>query len=242
MRPPPKASAGFTLIEVLLALLIAALVMLGAYSVTSQVMGMSEDAQVSLAAEDALDILRLSLANDLGSIIWTETTKKDAAEAVAFYGGPDATALSGSTDALLFSLATAATLDPAAPFPSYAFNRVEYVLRESSNEGENAAKDRRSLVRREIPMGTLHWRDRERTPVAETVLLEVVGNCAVTFLENAVNSPLTNWDSRTRKLAHVTPLPAQVRLAGTAVFSGKRRSVDLRVPLPPQDLYLSVRQ
>ncbi|MFP5259278.1 MAG: type II secretion system protein J [Acidobacteriota bacterium] len=241
MKPRPNASAGFTLIEVLLALLIAALVMLGAYSVTSQVMAMSEDAQISLATEDAMDILRLTLANDLGSIIWTETNKKDAAQAVAFYGGPDTTALSGATDTLLFSLATAATLDPAAAFPSYAFNRVEYVLR-GITEGENAGKDRRSLVRREIPLGTLTWRDRERTAVAETVLLDAVENCAVTFLENAANSPLKSWDSSARKLARLSPLPAQVRLGGTAIFSGKRRTVDVRVPLPPQDISLSVRQ
>ncbi|OLN30249.1 hypothetical protein DVDV_0659 [Desulfovibrio sp. DV] len=225
--------AGFTLVEVLLALLIAALVMVGSYSVTTQVMGLSEDVQTGLAAEDTLDIMRLALGNDLGSAIWTDVQKKDVAETMAFYGGQDAASLSSQSDQLLLSLATAASLDPGAPFPSQAFNRVEYVLR-MPPENDRANRNVRQLVRREIPLATLSWRDRDHMPVAETILIGALEQCAIRFLESAATAPQTAWDSRTRHAARLSPLPAQVRLTGTAVFSGKRRTMDLRFPLPPQ--------
>lgn len=241
MRPAPGQAAGFTLIEVLLALLIAAMVMLGTYSVTSQVMGLSEDVQSGLAAEDALEILHLTLGNDLESTIWTETQKKDAAEAMAFYGGQDLTSLSSSDDKLVFSLTTAATMDPGAPFPSHAFNRVEYVLRPLP-ESEKGKLDSRRLVRREIPLATLSWRDRERMAAYETVLLNEVTQFTVQFYENAANAPLSAWDSRSRQAGRLSPLPVQVRLTGTAAFSDKRRALDVRIPLPPQTLSFGDRQ
>ena len=227
--------AGFTLIEVLLALLIAAMVMVGSYSVTTQVMGLAEDVQTGLAAEDALDIVRLTLGNDLGSTIWTDLQKKDVAESMLFYGGQDATSLSSQSDRLLLSLATAATLDPGAFFPSYAFNRVEYVLRLPPGT-DRANKDVRQLVRREIPMGTLTWRDQDHMAVSETILFEALDQCDIRFVDSASEASQKAWNSRTRQAAKLSPLPAQVRLTGTATFSGKRRALDLRIPLPPQTL------
>jgi general secretion pathway protein J len=235
MTPGSGRQAGFTLVEVLLALLIAAMVMIGTYSVTAQVMGLSEDVQAGLAAEDALDILGLTLGNDLTSTLWADTQKTDVAEAMAFYGGQDATALDTSSDRLLLSLATAATLDPGAPFPSHAFNRVEYVLRQAP-ENDRDKKTARQLVRREIPVGTLVWRDGERRAVLETVLIEALEQGSLRFSENAATTAQTAWDSRTRQAARLSPLPAQVRLTGTATFSGKRRTVDVITPLPPQTL------
>lgn len=233
MTARSRQPAGFTLVEVLLALLIAALVMVGSYSVTTQVMGLSEDVQTGLAALDALDIVRLALGNDLGSVIWVDAQKKDVAEAMAFYGGQDTTSLSSQSDRLLLSLATAASLDPGAPFPSHAFNRVEYVLR-MPPENDRSNRNVRQLVRREIPVGTLNWRDRDRMAVGETILIEALDQCTLRFLENAATAPQTAWDSRTRQAARLSPLPAQVHLTGTAVFSGKHRAMDLRIPLPPQ--------
>ncbi|KHK01157.1 PulJ/GspJ family protein [Desulfovibrio sp. TomC] len=227
--------AGFTLVEVLLALLIAAMVMVGSYSVTTQVMGLAEDVQSGLAAEDSLEIVRLTLGNDLGSTIWTDVQKKDVAETMLFYGGQDSTSLSSQSDRLLLSLATAATLDPGASFPSYAFNRVEYVLR-LPPDTDQSSKAIRQLVRREIPMGTLTWRDQNRMPVSETILIEALEQCDIRFFGNASTDSQTTWNSRTRQSAHLSPLPAQVRLTGTAAFSGKRRALDLRIPLPPQTL------
>ena len=235
MTPGSGRQAGFTLVEVLLALLIAAMVMIGTYSVTAQVMGLSEDVQAGLAAEDALDILGLTLGNDLTSTLWADTQKTDVAEAMAFYGGQDATTLDTSSDRLLLSLATAATLDPGAPFPSHAFNRVEYVLRQAPGNDRDK-KTARQLVRREIPVGTLTWRDRERMAVVETVLIEALEQGSLRFSENAATAAQTAWDSRVRQAAKLSPLPAQVRLTGTATFSGKRRTVDVITPLPPQTL------
>lgn len=225
--------AGFTLVEVLLALLIGALVMLGSYSVTSQVIGLSDDVRSNLAAEDALDILRLALGNDLGSIIWVDSPKQGASESMAFYGGRQTTALSDQDEETLLSLASAAAADPGAPFPSQAFNRVVYLLRRPP-EKDGEKKQTRQLVRRELPAATLVWRDAAHPPARETVLLETVTACTIQFFDRMES--LATWDSQARQQARQTPLPTQVRLEGVAAFSGKSRHFEVRAAVPPLSL------
>lgn len=233
MNAARRHESGFTLVEVLLALLIGALVMLGSYSVTSQVIGLSDDVRSNLVAEDALDILRLALDNDLGSLIWVESPKQGASESMAFYGGRQETALSGQDEELLLSLASAASLDPGAPFPSQAFHRVTYLLRKPPGK-DGGKTDTRQLVRRELPAATLAWRDAAHPPARETVLVEAVSACAVLFLDQTAAQ--ATWDSQARQQARQTTLPAQVRLAGTAVFGGKTRRFEVRSALPSRNL------
>lgn len=235
-RSLTAASPGFTLVEVLLALLIAGLVMVGTYSVTSQVMRLSEDAKTSLAMETAAETLRLALGNDVGSVIYVELAqKRGASDLMAFYSGQDATALSSGDDKLLLSLATAATLDPGASFPSWGFFRVEYVLRQPESKGvdKNAGN---LLVRRELPVATVSWRETSLPPFRETVLFEGVETCTLTFFESAATAAVETWDSRKRQNARLAPLPVQLRLAVTATVGGQRRSLDLRIDLPERTL------
>ncbi|BAH76341.1 PulJ/GspJ family protein [Solidesulfovibrio magneticus] len=233
MSASRRHESGFTLVEVLLALLIGALVMLGSYSVTSQVIGLSDDVRSNLAAEDALDILRIALDNDLGSIIWVESTIRRAAESMAFSGGRQETALSGLDEEVILSLASAAVLAPDAPFPSHAFNRVTYLLRKPpGKDGEKT--DTRQLVRRELPAATLAWRDPARPSAHETVLLETVSACAIQFFDQS--AALTTWDSQARVQARQSPLPTQVRLQGEAVLGGKTRRFEVRSALPFRNL------
>lgn len=233
MSAARRRQAGFTLVEVLLALLIGALVMLGSYSVTSQVIGLSDEVRSNLAAEDALDILRLALDNDLGSVIWVESPKHGASESMAFFGGRQETALSGQDEELLLSLASAASLDQDTPFPSHAFNRVTYLLRKPpGKDGEK--QETRQLVRRELPAATLAWRDAARPSARETVLVETVSACTIFFLDQTASQ--ATWDSQARQQARQPPLPTQVRLQGAAVFNGKTRRFEVRSALPSRNL------
>jgi len=233
MTAKRPGESGFTLVEVLLALLIGALVMLGSYSVTSQVIGLSDEVRTNLAAEDALDVLRLALDNDLGSVIWVESSKQGASESMTFSGGRQETALSGQNEELLLSLASAASLAPDAPFPSQAFNRVTYLLRKPpGKDGEKT--ETRQLVRRELPAATLAWRDAASPPARATVLLEALTACAVQFFDQTVSQ--ATWDSQARQQARHPPLPTQVRLEGVAVFSGKTRRFEVRSAVPSRDL------
>lgn len=235
MNAARRHESGFTLVEVLLALLIGALVMLGSYSVTSQVIGLSEDVRSNLAAEDALDILRIALDNDLGSLIWVESSKQGASESMAFYGGRQTTALSDQDEEVLLSLTSAASLNPGAPFPSHAFNRITYLLRKPPGK-DGQKTDTRQLVRRELPAATLVWRDTARPSARETVLLETVSACALQFIDPTAS--LTTWDSQARVQARQSPLPTQVRLQGEAILGGKMRRFDVRLALPPRTLAL----
>ena len=233
MTSPAPQAAGFTLVEVLLALLIGALVMLGSYSVTSQIINLSDEVRSSLAAEDALEIVRLTLGNDLGSIIWVESSKQGTAASMAFFGGRQTTTLSGQDEEVILSLASAASLDPGAPFPGHAFHRVEYLLRKplektGENTGEN--KETRQLVRRELPVATLVWRRGDVQPARETVLLEAVTTCAIQFFDNT--AVLATWDSRARQQARQETLPTQVRLEGLAVIGDKARRFEAGAAVP----------
>lgn len=235
MTARPAGQAGFTLIEVLLAVLIAGLVMVGSYSVASQVMRLSDEASARLDLETATAVVRLALAGDLGSIIYVEKGRKAVSPDMAFVGGQDAAGLSGQGDALLFSLATAASLDPGLPFPSHGFSRVEYVLRPQETQGGDTARARR-LVRRDLPAATVARRPGAPVSWNETVLLEALDAVSLRFYPGADASPLAAWDSRARERARQSPLPAQVRLAGTVLVSGRSFPLDLRINLPARTL------
>ncbi len=225
-----RHEAGFTLVEVLLAVLLAGLVMVGSYSVASQVMRLSEEAGTRLEVESTQAILRLALANDLGSVIYVEGARTKSAEAMTFLGGLSAADVSGQTDRRLLALASAASLDPGQPFPSHGFNRIEYVLRvQEPSQGEPG---RTSLVRRERIAATVPRRPGQEEPVNETVLCPRIEDAAVTFYGPAASGPFTDWDSPTRERDRLPPLPAQVRLTASLVVAGRRFPVDVRVNLP----------
>jgi general secretion pathway protein J len=139
--------------------------------------------------------------------------------------------LSGQADRVLLSLATAASLDPAAPFPSHALNRVEYILRQP-DEKTKVQPDGFRLVRREQPFATLFWREQAKIPIRETILLDAITACTIRFYDNTAAQPA--WDSRERQKQRLAGLPTQIHLEGKAAFSGKMRSLDVRVLLPPQ--------
>ncbi|WP_300159295.1 prepilin-type N-terminal cleavage/methylation domain-containing protein [Solidesulfovibrio sp.] len=234
MTPARSGQAGFTLVEVLLALLIAGLVMVGSYSVASQVMRLSEEAAVRLETESARELVRLALANDLGSVIYVDKAAGAVRDAVAFLGGAPATSLSGQTDTRLLSLATAATLDPGQPFPSHGFNRVEYRLRQD----ETLRKDKQaSLVRRERVAATVPRRAGQEERWNETVLLARVENPDIRFAAGSGDEAASAWDSLSRERGNASPLPAQVRLTGVMVVSGQRFPLDVRVNLPARALF-----
>lgn len=235
MTPNRRPEAGFTLVEVLLAVLIAGLVMVGSYSVASQVMRLSEEANTRLDLENATTITRLALNNDLGSVIYVEKSGRAVSSQMALLGGQDATSLSGDKDAVLLSLGTAASLDPGAPFPSQGFYRVEYVLRQPETS-EEAATGAKRLVRRELPAATVARRDTTAVAFNETVLLEKIEAVSLLFAAGSEGSPETAWDSRKREEMKQSPLPAQVRLGGTVIVSGRRFPLDIRVNLPARKL------
>jgi general secretion pathway protein J len=237
IRPEPR-QAGFTLVEVLLAVFIAGLVMVGSYSVASQVMRLSEEASVRLAEESAQDILRLALGDDLGSVIYVESAKGDAKDAMAFSGGASVTTLSDQAEKTLLSLATAATLDPGRPFPSNGFNRVVYLLRQDTTSQQDP---RTSLVRRERIAATVPRRPGKELPWEETVLAERVENMAIRFYASGGSDAGETWDSQDRERAKNAPLPAQVRLRGVMVVSGQRFPLDVRVNLPARTIAMERR-
>ncbi|WP_428568070.1 MAG: prepilin-type N-terminal cleavage/methylation domain-containing protein [Solidesulfovibrio sp. DCME] len=235
-----RREAGFTLVEVLLAVLLAGLVMVGSYSVASQVMRLSEEAGIRLEVESAKAILRLALADDLGSVIYVEGGKSQSANAMVFLGGqaaseqaassPAALGPAGTADRRLLSLASAASLDPGQPFPSHGFNRVEYVLR--AKEASQSEPAHTSLLRRERIAATVTRRQGQEEPVNETVLAARIEDTAITFYGRSADDASSTWDSPSRERDRLRPLPAQVRLTGTLVVAGKRFPVDVRVALP----------
>ncbi len=234
MIPDRRPEAGFTLVEILLAVLIAGLVMVGSYSVASQVMGLAEDAKARLELESTATALRLALANDLGSIIYVERTRGTVPASMAFSGGIADTDLSGQADQVILTLASAATLDPGLPFPAHAFNRLEYVLRPETTGTGDAGNAR--LVRRERVAATVPRRVTVDPNWNETVLAGRLENVQLHFLETAQTGPVTSWDSQAREQAKRSPLPGQVHLEATLVVGDRRFPLDIRINLPARTI------
>ena len=226
--------AGFSLIEVILAVLMTSLAMVGTYWVSSQVMKLADDTKKRLPLSNAALILRTTLENDLTSVIVLEHGNRAVVDSMDFFGGRAATTLLSGHEERLLSLATAATLDVETPFPSQGFYRVEYVLRRD----EEAPEHPQALVRRELPFANLSWRDGVALPWRETVLANNVTNCSLTFYPSAETAPLATWDSRTRLTANQTPLPLQIRLTATITEAGRSKTLDDRFLLGQRKLYL----
>lgn len=235
-----RPEAGFTLVEVLLAVLLAGLAMVGSYAVAAQVMRLSEEAGSRLAAQSAEAVLRLALTNDLGSVIYVEKARSDATTAMIFTGGQSAAdGLSEQNDQRILSLATAASLDPDFPFPSHGFNRVDYVLRTDDATTDRPSQGAKAvrLIRRERLATTVPRRTGAAERIAnETVLAERIVGPELSFYGPNGSGPSASWNSEERNMLKKTPLPAQVRFTATLIVSGRRFPVDIRIDLPSRSV------
>lgn len=190
--------SGFTLLEILIAIAILALVMsslYGAYSGTLETTEMVESARdVDQAARLAL----MQMADDFSSLYYRKAEGENESSPFHFQGGMEAEGEGGT----VVEFASTAHLGFDVSFPSLRINRVSYVL-EKQEDNQRYYR----LVRTELPFVDLSG-EREGTAVE---LADTVESLTLTYL-NEDGETLSQWDSKAEGTEGLLPRLVHIRL------------------------------
>ena len=191
-------SSGFTLLEILIAIAILALVvssLFGAYSSTMETTEMVESARdVDQAARLAL----MQMVDDFSSLYYKKAEGENEDSPFRLQGGMDAEGGGGT----VVEFASTAHLGFDGSFPNLRINRVSYVL---EKQPDNQRYYR--LVRMELPFVDLSG-EREETAVE---LADTVESLTITYL-NEDGETLSQWDSKAEETEGILPRLVNIRL------------------------------
>ena len=181
----PKAR-GFTLLEILVAIAILALVVSSLYGAYS---GTLDTTQMVEGMRDVDQVARLALmqmVDDFESLYYQKAQGKDT-ESPYTFGGLGETEGEGGE---IVAFATTSHLDFDMTFPSQRINRVSYIM-EKQPDNEKLYR----LVRKEIPFADLPGKGQE-------ILVEIadgVESLSLTYF-NADGQEFPQWDSKAEGL------------------------------------------
>ncbi|WP_243366750.1 PulJ/GspJ family protein [Fundidesulfovibrio soli] len=210
---------GFTLVEVMIALLITGMIFMGSYAVLSRVTETAADVEERLQMGQQLRISSWFFKNDLGSVLYSDSNRNAATTFLSFVGGrgrPRDIDTPSDEDVIL-AFAAASGLDFRGTFPSMSIVRVEYLLRDDpENPGEF------TLCRREWPYAEMPWRAGKDRPVTDVEIVRRVTEPSIMFF-SSTGEATNSWENRSRMLSGEWQIPVQVRL--TARVRGKEKRV-----------------
>lgn len=206
-RTRGAARGGFTLIEVLLAMTLAAIIMAALFALFDNVSGVQKHVSRHFDRSRTMRVVFGVMEDDLRSMLPANDTTVLASVDNAGFG----------QDTSLFSMLTAASLRPGEQVPPLGLNEVEYVLRGDSGH--------RRLVRRERPHAGIRG-DFEDT---EVVLADDVARVEVGFFDSSYHEFRKDWDPSNLG----TTLPAAVRVRLTLGDANNQEEYELVIPLSP---------
>ena len=190
--------SGFTLLEILIAIAILALVMSSLYGAYS---GTLETTEMVESARDVDQVARLALrqmVDDFSALYYRKAEGENEDSPFRFQGGMDAEG-EGRT---VVQFASTCHLGFDVSFPSLRINRVSYVL---EKQADNQRYYR--LVRMELPFVDLSG-EREETAVE---LADTVESLTLTYL-NEDGETLSQWDSKADETEGLLPRLVHIRL------------------------------
>ena len=190
--------SGFTLLEILIAIAILALVMsslYGAYSGTLETTEMVESARdVDQAARLAL----MQMVDDFSSLYYKKAEGESENSPFHFQGGTEAEGEGGT----VVEFASTSHLGFDGSFPNLRINRVSYVLKKQEDNQKYSR-----LVRMELPFVDLSG-EREETAVE---LADTVESLTLTYV-NGDGETLSQWDSKAAETEGLLPRLVRIRL------------------------------
>ena len=205
--------SGFTLLEILLALAILALVLSSLFSAYSETITATELVEASREVDQAARLTLSQMADDLKSLYQQEVKGDPKDSPYRFQGGSgESDANAEAVEILNFASTAHLGFDPAGP--SMSVNRIAYLL-EKSTGGEQHTR----LLRRERPFADFQGQGEE----TEVEMADNVEELAVTYGDDA-GTTLTEWDSASPEHAGRPPRLVQIRLKVAAGTSGGSRS------------------
>ncbi len=211
LEPPPAEPSGFTLLEILLALAILALVLSSLFAAYSETITATELVEDSREVDQAARLTLAQIADDLKSL-YQQEVKGDPKDSPYRFQGGSGESDEESVEILNFASTAHLGLDPAGP--SMSVNRIAYVLKKGG-EGEGYFQ----LSRRERPFADFEGQGEE----TEVELADNVEELAVTYGDDA-GTTLTEWDSASPEHEGRPPRLVQIRLKVAAGRSGGSRT------------------
>ena len=210
--------AGFTLLEIVIAIAILAVIFTGLYSAYSSTLDTTEAVESERDVEQAARLGLMRIADDLASLYYREVDGGDAEPSPYRFEGADTEALDEGGTVMEFT--TTGSLDFDMVFPSLRINRVSYAL-EKQSDSERYYR----LVRRELPFADLGGTGQESViEVAEGVEM-----LSVSYFDEEGQVQL-QWDSEAPESETVLPRLVHVRLQ---LAAAKSRFFATTVALPP---------
>ncbi|HYA02706.1 MAG TPA: type II secretion system protein GspJ [Syntrophobacteria bacterium] len=192
--------AGFTLIEILIALAILALVLSSLFSAYSETLATTELVETSKEVDQAARLTLAQMADDLKSLYQQEVKGDPKDSPYRFVGGGKET--EGDTlEVMTFASTGHLGFDPTGP--SMCINRIAYVLRKAK-EGDQYFQ----LIRRERPFADFEGQGEER----EVELADAVEELVVSYGDEGGGSLADAWDSASPEHGGQPPRLVQLRL------------------------------
>ena len=190
--------AGFTLLEILIAIAILALVVSSLYGAYSGTMETTEMVESARDVDQAARLALMQMVDDFSSLYYKEAEGEDEDSPFRFQGGMDGESEKGT----VVQFASTAHLGFDGSFPNLRINRVSYVL---EKQADNERYYR--LVRMELPFVDLPG-EREETAIE---LADTVESLTVTYL-NKDGETMSQWDSKDQDTEGILPRLVHIRL------------------------------
>ena len=192
------SSSGFTLLEILIAIAILALVVSSLYGAYSGTMETTEMVESARDVDQAARLALMQMVDDFSSLYYKEAEGEDEDSPFRFQGGMDGESEGGT----VVEFASTAHLGFDGSFPNLRINRVSYVL---EKQADNERYYR--LVRMELPFVDLPG-EREETAIE---LADTVESLTVTYL-NKDGETMSQWDSKAQDTEGILPRLVHIRL------------------------------
>jgi general secretion pathway protein J len=211
------SKAGFTLLEIVIAIAILAVVFTSLYSAYSSTLDTTEAVESERDVGQAARLGLMRIAEDLASVYY-QAVEGDAEDRPYSFEGSDTGALDQGGKVL--EITTGGSLDFNLVFPSLRINRVSYVL-EPQPDNERYYK----LVRREVPFVGL-------AEEGEEMVIEVaegVEELSLTYFDED-GQELSQWDSEAVESQGLLPRLVLIRLQ---LAGDRSRLFTISVALPP---------
>jgi general secretion pathway protein J len=190
--------AGFTLLEILIAIAILALVVTSLYGAYSGTIETTEKVERLRDIDQTARLVLMQMADDLKSLYYQKTESDVEESPFRFSGGMEAEGEEGT----VVEFASTSHLGFDLNFPSLRINRVRYVLeKESDNERYH------KLVRIETPFADLPG-EREESSVE---LADSVESLTLNYLQ-ADGQSFSQWDTRAKETEGLPPRLVNIRL------------------------------
>lgn len=164
MRVAADSSSGFTLVEMLVALFIFAVISVGTLGALQSAVQAREATAQAVARHETLSLMRASLRSDLSQIIIRQNRDP--------FGGTEATVFRGGFDTLL-EFTRAGRVNPAGLFARSDIQRVRYIV-------EDGQFIRQALA---------HENPAPITDTRQRVMLTGVASAEVIFVRDDIDVP-----------------------------------------------------